>query len=118
MAGLPEINQVSALFVRLETREGLNAWGCAVAHPGLTGETPEHALLVCQACADRSLDLHPTNLEYSLAELAPLTKDSPAASCAFDLVHDLLGLAADALFRPLGGYRNKIQTSATVPWTG
>jgi L-alanine-DL-glutamate epimerase-like enolase superfamily enzyme len=117
MAGLPEIDQVSALFVRLETREGLNAWGCAVAHPDLTGERPEHALLACRSCADRSLDLHPTNLEYSLTELAPLTKDSPAASCAFDLAfHDLLGLAAGMpLFRLLGGFRNQIQTSATVP---
>ena len=61
--------------------------------------------------------LHPTNLEYSLAELAPVIRESPAALCAFDLAfHDLLGLFAGfPLYRLLGGYRNRIQTSITVP---
>ena len=95
MAGVPEIHSVTAIFIRLETRDGRCAWGCAVAHPDLTGERPEDALPACQACADRSIDLHPTNIEYSLAELAPLAAGSPAAQCAFDLAfYDLLGLAA------------------------
>jgi L-Ala-D/L-Glu epimerase len=117
MAGQPEINSVMAIFVRLETRDGRCAWGCAVALPELTGESAENALLACQACADKSLDLHPTNIEYSLAELAPLAAESPAAQCAFDLAfHDLLGLAADMpLHRLLGGYRTRIQTSVTIP---
>jgi L-Ala-D/L-Glu epimerase len=117
MAGQPEIDSVTAIFVRLETRDGRCAWGCAVALPELTGESPENALLACQACADKSLDLHPTNIEYSLAELAPLAAGSPAAQCAFDLAfHDLLGLAAGMpLHRLLGGYRTRIQTSVTIP---
>jgi L-alanine-DL-glutamate epimerase-like enolase superfamily enzyme len=117
MAGIAEINHLTALFVRLETRQGRNAWGCAIAHPDLTGETPEAALQACQACAEATPGLHPLNIEYSLAELAPLVKDNPAAACAFDLAfHDLLGLAADLpLYRLFGGYRNRIQTSATVP---
>jgi L-alanine-DL-glutamate epimerase-like enolase superfamily enzyme len=61
--------------------------------------------------------LHPTNLEYSLEELAPHLKHAPSAMCAFDLAfHDLLGLAAGMpLYRLLGGYRNRIQTSVTIP---
>jgi L-alanine-DL-glutamate epimerase-like enolase superfamily enzyme len=37
--------------------------------------------------------------------------------CAYDLAfHDLLGMAASMpIYRLLGGYRNRIQTSATVP---
>ena len=117
MAGIAEIRSVTTLFVRMETRSGQSAWGCAVAHPDLTGEEPESAMRACQACADRAIDLHPTNIEYSLAELAPLAASSPAAQCAFDLVfYDLLGLAAGIpLYRLLGGYRNRIQTSATIP---
>lgn len=120
IAGLAEIRQVTALFVRLETRTGHNAWGCAIAHPDLTGEEPLAALQACQGCADLTPDLHPTNLEYSLAQLSKQAQGSPAATCAFDLAfHDLLGLAAGLpLYRMLGGYRARIQTSATVPIAG
>jgi L-alanine-DL-glutamate epimerase-like enolase superfamily enzyme len=54
MAGLPEMKHVTAVFVRMETRDGRNAWGCAVAHPDLTGETPEHALQACRGRAGPS----------------------------------------------------------------
>jgi L-alanine-DL-glutamate epimerase-like enolase superfamily enzyme len=117
MADQDEISSVMALFVRLETRTGLTAWGAAIAHPRLSGEEPKHALRACQRCAERTPDLHPMNIEYSLSELEPLTEDSPAARSAFDMAfHDLLGLAAGMpLYRLLGGYRNRIQTSVTVP---
>ncbi|MEW5868411.1 MAG: enolase C-terminal domain-like protein [Chloroflexota bacterium] len=117
MAGLPDIKQITAIFVRLETNEGLNAWGCAVSHPHLTGEKPEQVLRACQACADMAPDLHPTNLEYSLAQLAPAARAAPSALCAFDLAfHDLLGLVSGLpLYRLLGGFRSRIPTSATVP---
>jgi L-Ala-D/L-Glu epimerase len=116
-ANSPEIQSITAIFVRLDLQDGRSAWGGAAAHPELTGETPEQAVRACRNCAARAVDLHPTNIEYSLAELAPLMGDSPSAQCAFDLAfHDLLGLAAGIpLYRLLGGFRNKIQTSATVP---
>ncbi|MGW8249223.1 MAG: mandelate racemase/muconate lactonizing enzyme family protein [Anaerolineales bacterium] len=117
MAGHPEIAHVTAIFVRIETKEGRNAWGCAIAHPSLTGETPEHAIRACQDCASMAPDLHPINIEYSLEHLSKAVKNSTAARCAFDLAfYDLLGLAASMpLHRLLGGYRNSIQTSATIP---
>jgi L-alanine-DL-glutamate epimerase-like enolase superfamily enzyme len=119
MAGQPEITHITAIFIRIETKDGRNAWGCAVAHPQLTGEDPERALQVCLNCADIVPDLHPFNIEYSLAKLAPIAGDSCAAVCAFDLAfYDLLGLAADMpLYRLLGGYRNRMQTSVTIPIT-
>jgi L-alanine-DL-glutamate epimerase-like enolase superfamily enzyme len=112
----PEIDSVTAVFVRMETRKGNVAWGCAVAHPDLTGEEPEDVVRACRSCADMAPDLHPTNIEYSLGEMAPLTEGSPSALCAFDLAfHDLLGLAAGMpLHRLLGGYRHRIQTSVTI----
>lgn len=117
MAGLPAIDYITAIFVRIETRQGQNAWGCTVAHPGLTGEQPEDVLRACRDCAILAPDLHPLNLEFSLAELASRTRVSPAAMCAFDLAfHDLLSLAAGMpLYRLLGGYRHRIQTSVTIP---
>ncbi len=116
MANQPPVDSIHLVFVRLETREGYNAWGCAVAGTQ-PGEGSSEALLsACQAGADLAPDLHPTNIEYSLAELAPVVGEFPMALCAFDLAfHDLLGLAAGMpLYRLLGGYRNRVQTSATI----
>ncbi|OGO17498.1 MAG: hypothetical protein A2Z14_17290 [Chloroflexi bacterium RBG_16_48_8] len=117
MACLPEIHQITAVFVRFETTQGQSAWGCTVAHPCLTGEEPEDLIRVCQDCARKVPDLHPLNIEYSLAELVGLVEDAPSALCAFDLAyHDLMGLVAGLpLYRMLGGYRNRIQTSVTIP---
>jgi len=111
------LERVTAVYLRIETHEGINAWGCTVAHPDLTGEKPDHLIQTCQAGADKAVSLHPTNIEYSLSELSTVVSESPAALCAFDLAfHDLLGLAAGMpLYRLLGGYRNRIQTSVTIP---
>jgi L-Ala-D/L-Glu epimerase len=112
MAGVAEFSQVTAVFVRLVTRQGKSAWGCCVAQ----AEPAEAVLRTCQECAALVPDLHPTNIEFSLAELSNLTSSAPSALCAFDLAfHDLLGIATNMpLYRLLGGYRNRIQTSATI----
>lgn len=117
MSGLPPIEQVTAIFVRIETREGRTAWGCTVAHPDLTGEQPRDVISACQRCAAIVPDLHPTHIEYSLDELSIQTQAPPSVMCAYDLAfHDLLSLAADMpLYRLLGGYRHRIQTSVTIP---
>ncbi len=110
------VTDITAVFVRIETQYGRVAWGCAAFDPLITGETPDRVTEACRACGDRALDLSPLNLEYALAALAPLTEDTPSAMCAFDMAfHDLLGLEADMpLYRMLGGYRDRIQTSITI----
>jgi L-alanine-DL-glutamate epimerase-like enolase superfamily enzyme len=82
MANLPAISHVTAVFVRIETRQGESAWGCSVAHPDLTGDRPEDVLRACQECASIIPGMHPTNIEYSLSELARLVPDAPTALCA------------------------------------
>jgi len=117
MGRMAEIRQVTAIFVRIETRQGHNAWGCSVAHPALTGQEPETVLRACQACAALAKDLNPLNMEFALAELEKAAGPVYPALGAFDLAfHDLLGLAAGMpLYRLLGGYRSRIQTSVTIP---
>ena len=117
MSGVPQIDSVTAVFVHLVTQEGRDAWGCGVAHPDLNNQQPDEVLDACREAADMVPDLHPIDIEYSLSKLMPLLQPTPAALCAFDLAfHDLLGLAAGMpLYRLLGGFRNKIQTSVTVP---
>ncbi len=117
MAGLGEIHVITAVFVRMETQKGQSAWGCTVAHPELTGEKPGEVVAICQECARLVPDLNPTNIEFALGELAAHPKMTPAVMCAFDLAfHDLLSIAAGMpLYRILGGYRSRIQTSVTIP---
>lgn len=120
MAGLPEIDHITAVFVRIETRQGQSAWGCTVAHPALTGETPEAVIHCCRECAAMVVDLHPTNVEYSLDMLSRHAHMTPAVMCAYDLAfHDLMSLTAGMpMYRILGGFRNRIQTSVTIPLSG
>jgi L-alanine-DL-glutamate epimerase-like enolase superfamily enzyme len=110
------IESVTAVFVHVETQQGREAWGCAAFDPAITGETKEDVLRACRSCAERAMDLNPLNIEFALDELAGLTDGTPSALCAFDLAfHDLLGLAAGMpLYRLLGGYRSRIQTSITI----
>ena len=110
------VEEIDTVFVRVETRQGQTAWGCAAFDPLITGETLESVTRACMNCADRARDLNPLNTAYALAELEPLTENTPSALCAFDMVfHDLLGLAAgQPLHRLLGGFRDRIQTSITV----
>lgn len=119
MLGAPAIDHIPAVFVRLETRQGDTAWGCTIAHPELTGEKPEDVVRGCRECASLAPDLHPMNIEYSLGELVSRLHPTPSVLCAFDLAfHDLLSLAAGMpLYRLLGGYRSRIQTSVTIPFT-
>ncbi|HDQ72388.1 MAG TPA: dipeptide epimerase [Chloroflexi bacterium] len=111
-----EVDRVTIVFVRVETRQGKTAWGCAAFDTDLTGETRDSVLQACHACAERAPDLNPLNTEYALEQLAPIAHETPSALCAFDLAfHDLLGLATGLpLHRLLGGFRNRIQTSVTI----
>lgn len=116
-ASIPSIESVTAIFVRFETQSGVSAWGCTVAHPNLNGTDPAAAIEACRAGAEQVPDLHPTQIEYSLEQLAAVMQTAPSALCAFDLAyHDLLGYISNLpLYRLLGGYRRRISTSATLP---
>jgi L-alanine-DL-glutamate epimerase-like enolase superfamily enzyme len=115
-AGPARVERTQAVFIRIETRQGDVAWGCAAFDPASSSESVEEVTRVCRACAERARDLNPLNTEFALAELAQLTENTPSARCAFDIAfYDLLGLAAGMpLHRLLGGYRYRIQTSITV----
>jgi L-alanine-DL-glutamate epimerase-like enolase superfamily enzyme len=111
-----EVDETTAIFLRVETRQGRVAWGCTAIDPSATDERPEKVVEACRLGAERARDLNPLNTEFALAELGRLLADVPAALCAFDIAfHDLLGLAAGLpLYRLLGGYRHRIQTSITL----
>jgi len=110
------LSQVEAIFIRAElVRDYGDAWGCAVLDPS-SGKPLEQTKQVCQDCADRLCDINPLNTQYALAQLSDLTEGYPAVQCAMDmLLYDLLGLWSGLpLYRLLGGFRDRIQTSITI----
>ena len=111
-----DLTRVGAVFVRIETQGGLSAWGCAAVDPAFTDQTLEQVTAACRRCAARARDLNPINTEYALSELEQVAGPSRVALCAFDLAfYDLLGLVSGLpLYRLLGGYRQRIQTSITI----
>jgi L-alanine-DL-glutamate epimerase-like enolase superfamily enzyme len=112
-----KVTHTAAVFVRVEALGGLVAWGCTAVDPAFSSTPLADVVQACRACAERTRDLNPLNVEYALAELAAVAGKVSAALCAFDVAfHDLLGLATGLpLYRLLGGYRARIQTSITVP---
>lgn len=115
-AHLKPITQVDAVFIRAETvRDYGTAWGCTVLDPSGKASL-DQVISTCQACATKLRDLNPLNTQYALAELASLIGDLSTVRCAFDmLLYDLLGLWSGLpLYRLLGGYRDRIQTSITL----
>lgn len=120
MANGIAVDRVQSFFVRVETQQGQNAWGCCIAHPELIGESISHVHQRLRIGAEILPDLPPLNLEYSLNALSARIGDSSAAMCAYDMVlHDLLSLTAGLpLYRVLGGYRDRIRTSGTIPLSG
>jgi L-alanine-DL-glutamate epimerase-like enolase superfamily enzyme len=116
MADGEELTRVGAVFCRVETRQGETAWGCTAVDPAFMDTSLAEVTRVCRDCADRALDLNPLNFEFALAELAVVAGEVRSALCAFDLAfYDLLGLAAKMpLYRLLGGFRHRIQTSITI----
>jgi L-alanine-DL-glutamate epimerase-like enolase superfamily enzyme len=116
MADGSELKRTGAVFCRVETRQGETAWGCTAVDPAFMDLSLEAVTRACQDCAERALDLNPLNFEFALAELAEVAGEVRAALCAFDLAfYDLLGLVSKLpLYRLLGGYRHRIQTSVTI----
>ena len=116
-AAHPEpISQIEVIFIRTElVRDFGDAWGCAVLDPS-SEHTLQQVRTVCQDCADLLPDLNPLNIQFALAELSGFTRNFPEVQCAFDmLLYDLLGLWSNLpLYRLLGGYRDRIQTSITL----
>ena len=115
------VTSIPVVFVRAElVRQAESAWGCATFDPALSGLTLEQVTAACQACAERLPELSPLNTQFALSELSGLTQSIPSVRCAFDmLLYDLLGLWTGLpLYRLLGGFRERIQTSITISASG
>lgn len=111
------VDQVTNVFLRLETNGSITGYGCAAPDLEVTGETPKGVLRAFEnvvAPAIKGSD--PLRLIMLLERLKRKMKAQPSALAAVDMaLYDILGKRSDLpLWRLLGGYRDRMRTSVTI----
>ncbi len=111
------IDQVSNVFLRLETNEAVIGYGCAAPDLEVTGETPNSVLRAFEdvvAPIIRGSD--PLRFTMLLERVKPLLKGRHSALAALDMaLFDILGKKSNLpLWRLLGGFRDRMKTSVTI----
>lgn len=110
------VSRVTNVFIELVTDSAVG-YGCAAPDFGVTGETVDGALRALREVAEPRLrGRDPLRRSRLLEELRTDMGSHPAALAAIDMaLHDLLGKAAGLpLWKLLGGYRRRIETSVTI----
>ncbi len=110
------VDKAVNVFIRIETSRGIIGWGCATPD-SVTAETEDSVLAVLQSVLkDLLLGRDPTSINRLNEEIEENLKDNPSAKAGVNMaLFDILGKAAQMpLFRLLGGYRDKIETSVTI----
>ena len=111
------VEEVTNIFLRIETNQGINGYGCAAPDLHVTGETPEGVLRAFNDIIGPSITgsdpLRPVML---LERLKALLENRPSALAATDMaLLDIMGKVSNLpLWRLLGGYRDRMKTSVTI----
>ncbi len=111
------IESMTNIFLRLETDNGINGYGCAAPDLPVTGETPASVLQVYQDTIVPAVKgQNPLMMTRIMEELRPLLHPHPSAAAMIDMaLWDILGKTARLpLYKLLGGYRDSIPTSTTI----
>jgi L-alanine-DL-glutamate epimerase-like enolase superfamily enzyme len=104
------------VFIKIETDQGLVGWGCATPD-SVTSETEESVLTACNTVLkDLLIGKDPTHINRLNEAIEEHVKENPSSKAGVNIaLYDILGKAANMpLYRLLGGYRDKIETSVTI----
>jgi len=103
------------IFIRLETDQGIVGWGCSTPDM-VTSETKETVLKSFEVAKRHVIGCDPTRINlvhYALEN--DLQGNSSLKASVNMAMYDIIGkMAGMPLFRLLGGYREKIETSVTI----
>jgi L-alanine-DL-glutamate epimerase-like enolase superfamily enzyme len=105
------------VFLRLETDTGVVGCGCAAPDLEVTGETPASVEEDMRAVVlPLLLGSDPLRVTRLIEYLRSGLNSSPSVMAAVDMaLHDILGkVCGQPLWRILGGYRDRIETSVTI----
>lgn len=110
------VESVTNVFARVVTDGPLSGLGCAAPDEALTGETVEAVERAFEEAEELLRGADPLRTAHCLERLRAPLAAAPSARAALDLaLHDLLGKAAGLpLWKLLGGYRDRIETSVTI----
>ena len=104
------------VFLKIETEKGIIGWGCATPD-SVTSETKETVINSFDTVAkDLLIGEDPTRIHFLNDIIEDKLKGNPSLKACINMaLYDILGKEADMpLFKLLGGYRDKIETSVTI----
>jgi len=111
------VHETTNVFLRVETNQEIIGYGCASPDLQITGETTDSVLRALNEVAAPTIQgSDPLRQAMLLERLKPLLKDQSSALAALDMaLHDILGKTGHlALWRLLGGFRDRMKTSVTI----
>ena len=111
------VQDVTNIFVRIETDNGINGFGCAAPDKNITGESPDSVITVINdKLAPLLSGSDPLRTAMAVEGLRPYLKENTSAIASIDMaLFDILGKkCALPLWILLGGYRDRIKTSVTI----
>ncbi len=104
------------VFIKIETDKGITGWGCATPD-SVTYETKE-TVVNCfnNVIKDVLPGKDPLRINFINDIIEEKVKGNPSLKAGVNIaLYDILGKKADTpLFKLLGGYRDKIETSVTI----
>jgi len=104
------------VFIKIETDKGITGWGCATPD-SVTSETIQSVLNAYNSSLkDFLIGKDPTRINLLNEVIEEKIKGNPSLKAGLNMAfYDILGKKAEIpLFRLLGGYREKIETSVTI----
>ena len=111
------VSEITNVFMRIETSDGVIGFGCAAPDRAVTGETADSVMESFNRFIGPAMKgADPLCWAKLLNLLRPSLKDQPAAMAMVDMaLLDILGKIADLpLYKILGGFRDRIKTSVTI----
>jgi L-alanine-DL-glutamate epimerase-like enolase superfamily enzyme len=104
------------VFIKIETDEGITGWGCATPD-SVTSETNETVMKAFNAVIkDLLIGKDPTKIHLLNDLIDEKLKGNPSLKTGINIgLYDILGKKAEMpLYKLLGGYKEKIETSVTI----
>ena len=111
------VSSAPNVFLRIETNNGITAFGCGTPDYGVTGETIESTEQVFNEIIEPYFQgVDPLRYSLHLFKLKEKLSEYPSALAMVDsALFDLLGKYVNLpVYKILGGYRRNIKTSITI----